>query len=120
MQQDPEALEQKTIVGWNSLDDEPGFQEHERLGLFTDYNCEKKTVSFSCEAIGLAKTTVPLEDFEQLELLPWQEDKLAGWPAWKASLQAAGRTTVWLPSPRGGSTRSSLWTERSRAPTAAA
>lgn len=82
----PSGVEEQpfsAIVGWDAVDDYPGTQEHDELGIRYDYNFGRKTVHIVCEEIGFDEAGLDIEKHSAEALASARTgDKLFGWPHW--------------------------------------
>lgn len=73
----------RTIVGWDPVDDYPGTQEMEELGLRFDYDFRSKKVHVTCQEVGFDEANLDMEIYTAEAVTSARTgDKLFGWPHW--------------------------------------
>jgi uncharacterized protein YwqG len=75
------ALKGQGISGWKRIDDFPGAQERDGLGLTSAYDGKSKTVGLACAELGVSFAGLPEHLPEDLPTAA-MGDKLGGWPSW--------------------------------------
>jgi hypothetical protein len=75
------AMAERPIVGWTPIDDVPGSEEQEEMGLRCTFDGDRHTARYECPEIKLVADGLPDTTPEQLPG-PSPKDKLGGWPFW--------------------------------------
>jgi uncharacterized protein YwqG len=71
----------KRISGWTAIDDYPGTQEHDELGLRIDFDFSKNVARVECQSLGLVFENQSMSIPEAISIAK-NGDKLGGWPYW--------------------------------------
>ncbi|HEX4611341.1 MAG TPA: DUF1963 domain-containing protein [Urbifossiella sp.] len=79
---DPPQAPARRIVGWDQIDDLPGYHEREANGLIAEADLDADATRVRCPGIGL-DVTIPydpdlIDDISDAA----KGDKLGGWPRW--------------------------------------
>ena len=77
----PEAPAQR-LVGWDRLDDRPGYHELRQNGLILDHDSATGTQRVRCPEVGLDVTIPDESDLVEAAPKATPGDKLGGWPHW--------------------------------------
>jgi hypothetical protein len=73
----------RSIVGWEAVEDFPSLEEHAALGLEFDLDYRKMKVRIRCREIGFDESDLEIDQASPDVLVPTQpESKLFGWPFW--------------------------------------
>lgn len=71
----------KRISGWKAMDDYPGTQEHDELGLTIDFDFSKNVARVECRPLKLVFENQSMSIPDEISIAT-NGDKLGGWPFW--------------------------------------